>query len=153
MTVMIDQIKKLRQHSGAAVADCRQALEESGGDFKKAIFWLEKNSREKAGKKSGRETGEGLVEAYIHATGKIGALIELACETDFVARNEEFKNLAHELAMQVASMNPQDVKELLEQEYIRDPQKKVEEVVKETVGKLGENIVVKRFKRFSLGEE
>lgn len=150
--ITIDQIKKLRQDSGAAVMDCRQALEESGGDFKKALLWLEKRGREKAEKKAGRQTGEGLIEAYIHATGKVGAMVELTCETDFVARNAEFKNLAHEIAMQVASMNPKDVEELLKQEYIRDTSKKtVEQLIKELIGKLGENIVVKRFQRFELG--
>lgn len=152
MKTTIELIKKLREETGAAVMDCRQALQESDGDEKKARLWLEKRGREKAEKKVGRQTGQGLVEAYIHATGRVGAMVELACETDFVARNEEFKKLAHELAMQVASMNPKDVKELLKQEYIRDPQKKVEEVVKETIGKLGENIVIKRFQRFELGE-
>lgn len=153
MKISIEQIKKLRGRTGAAVMDCRQALEESGGDEKKAIVWLEKRGKEKAEKKIGRQTGEGLIEAYIHATGKVGAMVELTCETDFVARNADFKNLAHEISMQIASMNPRDIKELLGQEYIRDPQKKVEDIIKETIGKLGENIVIKRFQRFSLGEE
>ena len=132
--------------------DCRRSLEECGGDFEKACVWIEKHCREKAEKKSGRKVGEGLVEAYIHSTGKVGAMVELACETDFVARNAEFKNLTHELAMQVASMKPKNVKELLKQEYIRDPQKTVKDVVKEAIGKLGENIVVKKFERFEIGE-
>lgn len=151
MKITIDQIKKLRQETGAAVMDCRQALEESGGDFKKAKVWLDKRGREKAEKKAGRQTSEGLIEAYIHATGKVGAMVELTCETDFVARNAEFKNLAHEIAMQVASMNPENVEELLKQEYIRDNSKTVEQLIKELIGKLGENIVVKRFQRFELG--
>lgn len=150
MKITIDQIKKLRKHSGAAVMDCRQALEESAGDFKKALLWLEKRSKEKAEKKIGRQTGEGLIEAYIHSTGKIGAIVELTCETDFVARNVEFKELAHELAMQIASMDPQDLETLLNQEYIRDPGKKVEDVVREAIGKLGENIVVREFKRLEI---
>lgn len=147
----IELLKKLREQTQAAVMDCRKALEENNGDFKKAVLWLEKRSKEKAEKKAGREVREGLIDCYIHATGKVGAIIELSCETDFVARNDEFKKLAHELAMQIASMEPNDVNELLNQEYIRDPQKKIEEVIKELIGKLGENIVVKRFERFEIG--
>ncbi|MDP3998668.1 MAG: translation elongation factor Ts [bacterium] len=150
MKITIDQIKKLREETGAAVMDCRQALDKSGGDVKKAKVWLEKRGREKAEKKAGRQTGEGLIEAYIHATGKVGAIVEVTCETDFVARNAEFKNLAHEIAMQVASMNPRDLASLLKQEYIRDNSKTVEELIKETIGKLGENIVVKRIQRFEI---
>lgn len=151
MKISIEQIKELREKTGAAVMDCRQALEESGGDFKKAMVWIEKRGREKAGKKAGRETSEGLIEAYIHTTGKVGAIVEITCETDFVARNAEFKNLAHEVAMQVASMSPKDVEELLKQDYIRDNSKTVEQLIKELIGKLGENIVVKRLQRFEIG--
>lgn len=151
MKITIDQIKKLRDETGAAVMDCRQALEESGGDLKKAMVWIEKRGREKAEKKAGRETSEGLIEAYIHTTGKVGAIVEITCETDFVARNAEFKNLAHEVAMQVASMNPENVEELLKQDYIRDNSKTVGQLIKELIGKLGENIILKKFERFEIG--
>src|SRR3989344_918783 len=107
---------------------------------------------DKAGKKAGRTVGAGLVETYIHADGRIGAMVEVNCETDFVARTDEFKNLAHELAMQVAAMDPTDVEDLLKQEYIRDSAKNIEELVKETIAKVGENIVIRRFMRFELGE-
>ena len=101
-------------------------------------------------KKADRATSQGLIESYIHQNGKIGALVEILCETDFVARTSEFKSLAHEIAMQVASMNPKDIDSLLKQDYIRDASKTIESLVKETISKLGENIVVKGFKRFEI---
>lgn len=150
MKVDISDIKKLREETSASVADCRKALEESGGDYKKAHVWLKKRGLEKAEKKVGRETGEGLVESYIHATGKVGAMVIVTCETDFVARNEEFKNLARELAMQVAAMKPENVEELLNQEYIRDTSQTVEDLIKSSIAKFGENITLKRFERFEI---
>lgn len=150
--ISISQVKKLRSQTGAPILECQQALKEAGGKLDKAKEILRKKGLARASKKADRATSAGLVETYVHATGKVGAMVELACETDFVARTDEFKNLAHELAMQVASMNPKDVKALMNQEYIRDPDKTVEELVKETIGKLGENIIIRRFKRFKLGE-
>lgn len=149
---MVDlvQIKKLRQESGVSVADCRLALEESKGDYKKALDWLKKHGIEKAEKKEGRATAQGLVESYIHQNGKVGVLLTILCETDFVARTQDFKHLAHEVAMQVAAMNPKDVDTLLKQEYIRDGSLTIETLVKQTVAKLGENIVVKEFKRLEI---
>lgn len=151
MIVSIDLIKQLRDETQASVSDCRVALEEANGDLKKAKEILRKKGLEKAGKKSDRATEQGLIESYVHQNGKVGVLIELLCETDFVARTSEFKTLAHELAMQVAAMNPKDVKSLLKQEYIRDPSKTVEGLVKEHIAKLGENIVIKHFHRFEIG--
>lgn len=150
--VTVEQIKKLREQTQAGVMECRQALEESGGDMKKAAEILTTKGVARAEKKAGREVKAGLVEAYVHNTGKVAALVEVACETDFVARTDEFKTLCHEIAMQVASMNPKDVDELLKQEYIRDASKTIEQLVKETIGKLGENMVVRGFSRLSLGE-
>jgi len=150
--VSIKDIKKLREKTSAGIADCRKALEEAGGDFKKAQELLESWGMDKAAKKADRIVGAGLVETYIHTDGRIGALIEINCETDFVARTDEFKNLAHEVAMQVAAMDPKDVEELLKQEYIRDSSKTIDQLVKETIAKVGENIVIKRFMRFELGE-
>lgn len=149
--ISIEQVKKLRQATSAPIIECKSALEEAGGDFSEARQILRKKGMARADKKAGRGTLAGLVEAYVHNTGKVGAMVELACETDFVARTDEFKKLAHELAMQVASMNPKDVKELLAQEYIREPDKKVEDLMKEAIGKIGENIVVRRFERYQLG--
>jgi len=151
MKVSIEQIKKLREKTGVGIADCRSALEEAGGDLKKAQQILKEKGLEAAAKKAGRAVGEGLIETYVHANGKIAAMIEVNCETDFVARTDDFKKLTHELAMQVCAMDPKDVKELLAQPYIRDESKTVEDLVKETISKVGENIVVKRFMRFELG--
>ncbi|MEK7186481.1 MAG: translation elongation factor Ts [Patescibacteria group bacterium] len=152
MKADIKLLKKLREESGAGIADCRKALEESDNDYKKAIDWIKKHGIEKAAKKSDREVSQGLVEAYIHNGGKVGVMIELSCETDFVARTEDFKNLAHELAMQTAAMNPKDAEALLKQEYIRDASMKIEDLVKQSIAKLGENIVIKKISRISLGE-
>ena len=103
-----------------------------------------------AQKKQAREAGEGLIETYLHPTGRVGALLDVRCETDFVARSADFKSLCHELALQVASMNPETTEELLKQPYIRDPSKTMKDVITETIAKLGENIIVKRFSRFEI---
>jgi elongation factor Ts len=150
--ITIEMIKKLRQKSGFGIMDCRRALEETKGDEKKAEELLKKWGVEKAEKKADRVTKAGMIESYIHAGGKVGVLVELLCETDFVARTDDFKKLSHELCLQVASMNPKDVKALLKQEYIRDPFLTVEQFIKQTIGKLGENIIISRFIRFQLGE-
>lgn len=152
MNITTDLIKELREKTSAGVMDCRRALEEAKGDIEKAAEVLRKQGIEKAEKKSDRETNQGLVESYVHATGKIGALVEVQCETDFVQRTEDFKTLCHEIAMQVASMSPKDVTDLLKQEYIRDNSKTIQDLIKETIAKLGENIVVKKFTRIELGE-
>ena len=145
-------IKQLREKTKAGVMDCRQALEECRGDCQKAEKWLQKKGIESATKRANRETTAGLIETYSHADGKIVAVVELNCETDFVARNEEFKKLAHELAMQMAAMKPKNVSDLLKQPWIRDDQQTIGELVKTAVGKLGENIVIGRIARFELGE-
>lgn len=152
MTVDLTLLKRLRNETGVSIADCRRALEETNNDYKKALTWLKKHGLEKAEKKADRETSQGLVESYIHQNGRVGAIIEILCETDFVARTQEFKHLAHEIAMQVAAMNPKNVDVLLKQEYIRDSSKTIETLIKETITKLGENIVIKRFTRFGLEE-
>ena len=147
MTVTAQQIKDLREKTQAGFADCKNALEEAKGDMKKAEEILRKKGFEKAAKKSDRETGQGLVESYVHQTGKVGVLVSLLCETDFVARTDEFKFLAHEVAMQVAAMNPKDTASLLKQEYIRDGSRTIDDLIKETIAKLGENIQLGDFKR------
>lgn len=146
----IDLLKKLRNESSASIADCRLALEENDNNYDKAVEWLKKRGVEKAEKKSDRETHQGIVEAYIHNGGKVGSLIVLLCETDFVARTDEFKNLAREIGMQVAAMNPESVEALLKQEYIRDSSQTIESLIKSVIGKLGENITLKEFKRFEI---
>lgn len=152
MGVDINLLKQLRNETGVSLADCRKALEETDNNYEKAKDWLKKHGVEKAEEKVDRQTSQGLIESYIHQNGRVGVMVEVLCETDFVARTEDFKNLTHEIAMQVAAMNPKDVSTLLKQEYIRDSSKTIEAMIKETIAKLGENIVVKRFQRFSLGE-
>ena len=147
----IDDIKKLRETTGAGIADCKEALTVSKGDLKKALMWLKQKGLDKAAKKSAREVKAGLIETYSH-NGQVGVLVELLCETDFVAHTSDFKNLAHELALQVASMNPQNLEELLAQEYIRDGSLTVKGLIKSVIGKLGENIKVGKFCRVALGE-
>jgi elongation factor Ts len=146
----ITLLKKLRSETSASIADCRLALEETDNNYDKAVEWLKKRGLEKAEKKADRETHQGLVEAYIHNGGKVGALVVLQCETDFVARTEEFKNLAREIAMQVAAMNPENVEELLKQDYIRDASVTIEKLIKSVIGKLGENITLREFKRLAI---
>ncbi len=153
MVVNLQLLKKLRNETQASIVDCRVALEETSNNFEKAKAWLKKRGMEKAGKKADRETSQGLIESYIHPGGRIGSLVEIACETDFVARTDEFKNLAKEIAMQVAAMNPESVDQLLTQEYIRDSSQTIGDMVKATIGKIGENIVIKRIQRFELGEK
>lgn len=151
--VDIALLKQLRNETGVSITDCRKALEETDNNLEKARQWLKKHGLEKAGKKAERTTSQGLIESYIHQNGRIGAMVEVLCETDFVARTDEFKRLAHEIAMQTAAMQPKDVPSLLTQEYIRDSSKTIEQLVKEAIAKLGENIVIKRITRLALGEE
>jgi len=132
--------------------DVKKALEESAS-LEDAVTFLRKKGHAQLAKKSARPVGEGLIVSYIHAGGKVGALLELNCETDFVARNQEFQKLANEIAMHIAASDPLDVATLLEQPYVREPEKKIKDLIAEQVGKLGENIQVRRFVRFVLGGE
>ena len=164
MQVSPEQVKALRGKTGAAVLECKNALLEAGGDVNKAMAILKERGLFLAERKAERVTREGLIEAYTHS-GRIGALVEVNCETDFVARTEEFKELAHNLAMQVAATDPkfisaEEVSEgenpaevcLLLQPFIKEPQKRVQDIITEAKGKLGENIRVRRFARFQLGD-
>jgi len=194
MTIPAQAVKELRDKTGAGMMDCKRALEASGGDAQKALMLLREKGLAKARQKSTRETVEGRIVSYIHGDGRIGVLLELACETDFVARNAEFRRLAEELAMQVAAMNPlaigpgdlpaetlqaerqvylrqcadkpENFRErivagrletfyeqvcLLRQLYIRDNSRRVEDIIKDAIAKLGENIQVRRFVRMELG--
>lgn len=146
----IEDIKTLRSDTGMSVTDVKKALDEAGGDMEKARELLRSRGAEIAQKKQEREAGEGIVEAYVHPTRKTGVLLDLRSETDFVAKSQDFKELAHELTLQIAGMEPETREELLEQEYIRDPSKKVKNVIEEYIGKLGENIVVNRFVRYQI---
>lgn len=146
----IENIKKLREETQAPVMEVKKALEKTKGDYNKAKEELKKWSVEKAAKKQGEATCQGIVEAYIHNSGKVGSLVILTSQTDFVARTKEFKELAHELAMQVASMNPKDSEELLKQTYIRDSKKTIKTLIDETIAKMGENIKVTKIIRFEV---
>ena len=163
MASTTELIKELRERTSAGVMDCKKALDESNGDVDKAEQILKEQGIASAAKKAGRDTDQGLIETYIHSGGRIGAMVEVNCETDFVARTKEFSDLAPDIAMQIAAMNPSTLEEnntdvasdnssLLQQPFIKDPSKNIQELINETVGKLGENIRVRRFKRFSLGE-
>lgn len=152
MAVGIKQISELREETGAGIMAVKKALEEAGGEVKKAKWLLRERGLKKAEKKATKEAEQGIIEAYIHHGGRIVGLVELNCETDFVAKTEAFRQLAHELAMQVASMKPKDISELMEQAYIREPKIKVKELVGEAVGRLGEKIMVRRMVRWELGE-
>ena len=151
--ITLDQIKKLRAKTKAGVMDCRQALRQAQGKLDLAEKILRQWGVKSAGKRADRQTACGVVEAYSHTDGRIVAVVELCCETDFVARNDEFKNLAHELAMQVAAMKPKNISQFLKQPWIRDEKRTVDSLVKEAIGKIGENIVVRKIARFELGEE
>ncbi|KUK10546.1 MAG: Elongation factor T [Clostridia bacterium 41_269] len=195
--VKAEDVKKLRNKTGAGMMDCKRALEEAGGDIEKAVDILREKGLAKAAKKADRIATEGLVTSYIHGNGRIGVLVEVNCETDFVARNDAFKKLCHDIAMQIAASNPQYVSRqevpeeviekeksilraqalnegkpekivdkivegrlekffeencLLEQPFIKDSDKSVQDIINEYIAKLGENIVVRRFTRYVLGE-
>ena len=197
MAVTADDVKKLRQMTGAGVMDCKNALKETDGDVEKAVELLRKKGIAKADKKAGRETKEGLIDAYIHPGSKLGVLVEINCETDFVAKTDDFKTFVRDIAMQIAAANPmvvrreelpQDVIDremaiyktqaenekkpahiaekiatgrmekfyqevvLMEQSFVKDSDKTIEQLLKETIGRIGENITIRRFSRFQLGE-
>jgi elongation factor Ts len=148
-----DSIRKLRESTGAPVMRAKQILEQEKGDYKKAFAILQKEGFEKAAKREGRETSQGIVKAYTHHSNKIVSVVELFCETDFVARGELFVELAHNIALQVASLPVKDTEDLLKQDFIKDPSKKISDLVTELIAKVGENIKVGRVVRMELGEE
>lgn len=197
MEISALSVKELREKTGAGIMDCKRALLESGGDLEKAVDYLRQKGLALAARKEGRVAAEGLVGAYIHGGGKIGVLVELNCETDFVARTPDFQNLLKDVAMQVAAATPRYVRRedvpleeterereiyrlqaqdmgkpqnivdkivdgkmehfyseicLLEQEFIKDPDRQVEDLIREVVTKVGENIQVRRFARYHVGE-
>ena len=167
MAITTEQIRALRDLTGAGIMDCKRALEEAQGDIEKASQAIMVAGIAKVEKKSDREASEGVVESYIHSGGRIGSLVELNCETDFVSRLPEFKRLAHDLTMQVAAMAPKyvdkseipdgDVSDpevvcLMQQSFIKDDSKVMQELVTELAARVGENVRVKRFARFALGD-
>jgi elongation factor Ts len=150
MTINVEILKKLREETGAGVIEVKKALDDNAGDYEKAKALLMSKVSAKAAKKADRVTKDGLVEAYIHGAGKVGSLICLACETDFVAKTDEFKKLAHEVAMQVATDEYADVAALANSEYIRDPSKKIQDLINEVIAKVGEKIELRSFVRFDV---
>jgi elongation factor Ts len=179
VAISADQVKTLRERTGAGIMECKRALEESGGDMDRAADHLRQQGLAKAEKKAGRAALQGLVEPYVHGGGRIGAIVEVNCETDFVARTPEFRELAHDLAMQVAALSPRYVSEeeipdeafaaleseygdrkkamesvsLLDQKFIKDQSTSVRDLIKDRIAKVGENIVVRRFARFEVGAD
>jgi elongation factor Ts len=147
---IIELVKKIRSETGLGVMEIKSALEKSGGDEKKAKEILKSKGYEKAEKRAERETHQGRVATYTHSTGKIGVMVELLCETDFVAKNENFLSVAKDLCLQVAAMDPKDTKELLEQEFIKDPTLKIKDLVTALSAKFGENIKIGRIERFEI---
>lgn len=197
MQITAGMVKELREKTGAGMMDCKKALTEAGGDMERAVEILREKGLAAAAKKAGRIATEGLVESYIHAGGRIGVLVEVNCETDFVAKTEEFKSFVKDIAMQIAAAKPSYIRKeevpaeevekersilraqalnegkpehivekmvegrlekyfkeicLLEQPFIKDPDKSIDQLLKETIAKIGENISIRRFARFELGE-
>ena len=167
MAVTTESIRLLRERTGAGIMDSKRALEASDGDVAKAEIALREKGLARAASKADRSTGEGVVECYVHSGGRIGAMVELNCETDFVARTEEFSALAHNIAMQVAAMNPvfidreelpadypREAEEvcLMEQSFIKDSGTTIKDLVMDIRARVGENVRIKRFSRFGLGE-
>ncbi len=151
-TYTIKEIKQLREETGAGMMDCKKALEEAGGNYAKAKEIVRQKGLARAEKKADRVAAEGYIASYVHANNQVAALVEILCETDFVARNSDFQTMAKDVAMQVVAMNPADVAELLAQDFIKNPSITVEDIVKETSGKIGEKFVVSRFVRYEVGE-
>ena len=148
--VTIDKVKQLRDETSISISECKKALEKTGGDIDKAKDILREWGKEVAKKKASRSTDQGLIEGYLHPTGRLGVLLDLRCETDFVAKSDDFKALAHDIAMQIASMYPDDIEELMNQNYVKDSSKKVKDVIAEYIAKLGENILIKDFSRLEI---
>ncbi len=144
-----DDVKNLREATGAGIMECKIALQDAKGDVEEAKKIIAEKGLLRAEKKSERKTGSGVLESYIH-NGRVGVLLELRCETDFVTKTEDFKNLAHDLAMHIAAMNPENVEALMVQPFVKDPSKTITDVVKQVIGKIGENMVVERFMRYEL---
>ena len=146
--ITASQVKDLREKTGAGMMDCKKVLTETDGDMEKAIELLWERGIAKAAKKSDRIAAEGIVAAYVSEDGKVGAVVEVNSETDFVAKNEEFKTFVEDVAEQIAKENPADVEELLEQTSIKDSNKTVKEVLTDKIAKIGENMTIRRFERF-----
>ncbi|MBI2625171.1 MAG: elongation factor Ts [Candidatus Nealsonbacteria bacterium] len=150
METRLEKIKQLREETGLSIQECKRAIEEADGNTEKAKEILKIRGKELAGKRTARIAGQGIVESYIHPTGKVGVLLDLRCESDFVARGEDFKKLAHELCLQIASMEPEALEDLMAQPWIRDQARAIKDLVDEYIAKIGENIVVNNFTRYEI---
>ena len=148
--ISIDQIKKLREETQVSISECKKALTEANGDFQKAKEILKQWGKDLVKKKTERDVKQGIIESYIHSNKKIGVMVEVCCETDFVAKNPDFQKLAHELAMQIAAVCPADENSFLEQPWIKDETKTIKDLVDEYITRLGENIIIKRFIRYEI---
>ncbi len=150
--ILAAEVKKLRELTGTGMMEAKTALIEALGDQAQALRILQKRGHQVAAKKAGRPARAGIIEAYVHGEGRIGVMVEVNCETDFVARNQEFKALAHDLALHITANKPPDVSELLKQPFVRDLNLTVQELINQKIAKLNENIQVRRFTRYVLGE-
>lgn len=148
--ITAEQVKNLRDKTGTSMMDCKKALEDSKGDEAKALSALKEKDRLTAMKKSERKAEQGIIEAYVHNNKKVGVLLELKCETDFVARNNEFKELAHDIAMHIAGMESKDTEALLEEPFVKNPEITIKDLIENKIGKLGENIQIGKFARYEL---
>lgn len=149
--ISTDEIRRLRELTGVGITDAKQALLDAGGDFDKALAAMRQKGLTSAEKRTERQARAGLIDGYVH-DGRIGVLVEVNCETDFVSKTDEFKQLARNICLNIAASDPKDVSELLEQAFVKNPEQTVGEYIKEHIAKLGENIVIRRFSRMALGE-
>lgn len=150
MDISVEQIKTLREETGVSIGKCKEALTEAAGDITKAKELLREISAKNAAKKADRELAAGIVSAYIHPNNTIGVLVKLGCETDYVARNEDFISLAHNVGMHIAAMGTENIEELLEQPFIKNPEITIAKLVEEATLKIGERIEVSEFSRFAV---
>ena len=148
--ITAQQIKELRDKTGISVSACKKALEEAGGDMSKALAVLQRESAKSAEKKADRTLGSGVIEAYVHNNKKVGVILEIKSESDFVSGNEEFRTLAKDIAMHIAASGPADINELISQPYIKNPTITVKELLNQAVQKFGEKIEVSRFAKYNL---
>ncbi len=146
---MTDAIVKLREKTGAGVMECKRALDEAKGDFDTALKIIFERGLTRAEKKQDRSMGSGLLHAYVH-NDKVGVLLDVRCETDFVVRSDSFRDFVHSIALQIAAMDPEDVATLLAQPYIKDPSITIEELLKQAISKIGENMKIERFTRYAI---
>ncbi len=153
MTIKTSDIQKIREETGLGVMDIKNALDEAGGDKEEALKILQKKAGDKMAKRAEREAKQGIVGSYAHGDGKLAVLVEVNCETDFVAKNDDFLDFVKNITLQVASMKPENIEDLLSQDFVKEPSKKIEDLLKEIIAKTGENIIIKRFVIYSTGED